>query len=101
MKEVDDEKSNKALRTGEKLQPYMVFVETDSKVTYFYIIINKFCYKVESALKALDICFKSFFVFNLHYTPQCDQIWYFMQLFIYEIITKFDKKLQSKCQYFN
>lgn len=91
MKEVDDEKSNKAFRTGERLQPYMIFVETDSKVTYFYVVINKFYYKVESALKALDICFKSFFVFNLHYTPQCDQIWYFMQTFIYEIITKFDK----------
>ncbi|KAF0685514.1 Uncharacterized protein FWK35_00033976, partial [Aphis craccivora] len=45
----------------------------------------------ESALKAIDICFKSFFVFNLHYTPQCEQIWYFIQTFIYEITTKFDK----------
>lgn len=91
LKEVDDEKCNKALRTGEKLQPYIVFVETDSQVTYFYIVINKFFYKVESALKAIDICFKSFFVFNLHYTPQCEQIWYFIQTFIYEITTKFDK----------
>lgn len=84
-------KNQTALRTGERLQPYMVFEETDSKVTNFYVIFNKVYYKVESALKAIDICFKSFFVFNLHYTPQCEQIWYFMQTFIYEIITKFDK----------
>ncbi|KAE9530469.1 hypothetical protein AGLY_010931 [Aphis glycines] len=29
LKEVDDAKSNKAYRIGQKLQPYMVFVETD------------------------------------------------------------------------
>jgi len=91
LKEVDDEKRNKALRTGDKLQPYMIFVEVDSQVTYFYVIINKYFYKVESALKAIDICFKSFFTFHLNYTPQCKQIWYFIQTYFFEIVTKFDK----------
>lgn len=95
MKEVDNEKLNKSLRTGERLQPYMIFVETDSQVTSFYVIINKFYYRVESALKAIDICFKSFFVFNLKYPIQCEQIWYFIQKYFYEIITKFDKNVQS------
>lgn len=90
LKEVDDEKSNKALRTGDKLQPYMIFVE-DSQVTHFYVIINKHYYKVESALKSIDICFKSFFIFHLNYTPQCEQIWYFIQTYFFEIVTKFDK----------
>lgn len=72
LKEVDDEKSKKASKTGETLQPYMIFVETDDQVTSFYVIINKYFYKVESALKAIDICFKSFFVFNLNYPSQCE-----------------------------
>lgn len=88
---MDNEKSNKALRTGERLQPYMIFVETDSEVTYFYDIINKFFYKVESALKAIDICFKSFFVFNIQYPTQCEQIWFFIQTYFFNIVTKFDK----------
>jgi len=33
-----DEKENKALRTGERLQLHNVFIETDSQVTYFCII---------------------------------------------------------------
>lgn len=78
LKEVDDEKSNKALRTGERLQSYMVFVEVNGKVNLFYIIINKHFYKVESPLKANDIYFKSFFVFNLNYPSQCQQIWQFI-----------------------
>jgi len=73
----------------------MVFVETDSRMTYFYVVINKFYYKVESALKAIDICFKSFFVFNLNYPIQCEQIWYFIQTFFFNIVTKFDKKFQN------
>lgn len=91
MKEVDDEKCNKVLRTGDKLQLYMIFVEVDSQLTYFYVIINKYLYKVESALKAIDIFFKSFFIFHLNYTPQCEQIWYFIQKYFYEIVTKIDK----------
>lgn len=95
LKEIDDEKSKKALRTGERLQPYMIFVNTDGEVTYFYVIINKHFYKVESALKAIDICFKSFFVFNLNYPSQCQQIWEFIQKCLYEINTKFDKNFQN------
>jgi len=91
LKEVDDEISIKALRSGDKLQPCMIFVEVDSQMTYFYVIITKYYYKVESALKVIDICFKLFLIFHLNYTQQCKQIWYFIQTYFFEIVTKFDK----------
>ncbi|CAI6375699.1 unnamed protein product [Macrosiphum euphorbiae] len=96
LKEVDDAKSNRAYGIGQKLQPYMIFVETgDGQVISFYVVINKYFYKVESALKAVDICFKSFFSFHLNYTPECEQIWNFIQKYMYNIETKYDKNFQS------
>lgn len=74
----------------------MVFVETDDgQVISFYVVINKNFYKVKSALKAVDICFKSFFSFHLNYTPECEEIWYFIQKYMYDIVTKYDKNFQS------
>jgi len=77
------------------LQPYIVFVETDGQVTSFYVVINKYFYKVESALKAIDVCFKSFFAFHLNYTPECEQVWCFIQKYMYDIKTKYDKSFQA------
>lgn len=80
---------------GLQLQPYMIFVETgDGQVVSFYVVINKFFYKVESALKAVDICFKSFFAFHLNYTKESEQIWFFIQKYMYNIETKYDNNLQ-------
>lgn len=95
LKEVEEEKLKKSLRTGERLQPYMIFIESNGQVTSFYVIINNHFYKVESPLKAIDICFKSFFVFNLNYPTQCQQVWQFIQNFMYGIITKYDKNFQN------
>lgn len=74
----------------------MIFVENgDGQVISFYVVINKYFYHVESALKAVDICFKSFFSLHLNYTPECEQIWYFIQKYMYNIETKHDKNFQS------
>lgn len=91
---MDDEKTNKAHTAGETVQPYMIFVETDGQVTSFYVIINKYFYKVESALKTVDTYFKSFFAFHLNYPPECEQVWYFIQKYMYKIETEYDKSFQ-------
>lgn len=67
MKEINEEKADTALRTGTKIQPYIVFIEVDGQVLAHYVVINNYFYKVESSLKAVDICFKSFFAFDLNY----------------------------------
>jgi hypothetical protein len=64
----------------------MIFVETDGQVIPFLVIINKYFYKVESALKAVVICFTSFFVFHFKYTSENVQIWYFIQKYMYNIV---------------
>ncbi|XP_016663981.2 uncharacterized protein LOC107885069, partial [Acyrthosiphon pisum] len=49
----------------------------------------------ETPLKAVDICFKSFFALNLSYPTECDHVWEFVQKFFYDINTNHDKQYQS------
>ena len=43
---------------------------TLSEIDSFYVCIDKVLYKALSALKALEICFKSFHVLNAIYPPE-------------------------------
>lgn len=56
-----------------------------------FVIINDTKYKLETPLKAVDICFKSFFTLNYKYPLEGEQIWTFIQKYFYEIDTNSDK----------
>lgn len=64
------------------------------EVSSFYVVIDHNFFKLESALKAVDICFKSFFSLHLNYPTESEQIWQFVQQFFFKINTKFDKNYQ-------
>lgn len=68
--------------------------DSSLEATSFYVVINHNLVKLESALKAIDICFKSFFSLHVNYPCECEQIWEFIQKFFYKINTKFDKNYQ-------
>lgn len=57
-----------------------------------YVYINEINYKVENATKAIDICFKASQVLNAKYSEESLLPWTFIQQFIYEITTKYDKR---------
>jgi len=44
-----------------------------------------------SAIKAFDICFKIFHVFNVDYPIESSDVWLFIQFFFFKITTKYDK----------
>jgi len=69
----------KALTCGSTVQPYVVVVgDIDGQdSTYYYTIINNTQYRLETAVKAIDLCFKLYHVLNLEYPPKAEQIWYF------------------------
>lgn len=48
-------------------------------------------YKMFSILKAFDICFKIFHVFNVEHPNESIDVWLFLQSFFYNINTKYDK----------
>lgn len=65
------------------------------KIQKVYIYIDSFKYEFDSAIRAFDIFFKSFFVFNLQYPEQATSFWHFIQLYFFNIKTRLDKKNTS------
>jgi len=48
------------------IQPFLIIVRSIKDV-YVYVCINNELHKVQGLLQSLDICFKTFHVFNLKY----------------------------------
>ena len=60
------------------------------------MIVEGQAMRVESMLKAVDVCFKLMYILDLHYPQQCATTWEFIQKVIYEIKeVKNDKKKDS------
>lgn len=73
------------------LQPFIMLVGS-SFIDFndIYIVVDETKYKLTSVLKALDICFKIFQVFNLEYPKQSAKVWIFIQKYLYNVHTKYD-----------
>lgn len=69
-------------------QPLVVFIEEISEA---YLCIDNVKYKVSTALKAIDTCFKSIIALNAEYPKECDPVWIFIQNYIYEIKSTYDR----------
>ncbi|KYN18891.1 hypothetical protein ALC57_08797 [Trachymyrmex cornetzi] len=76
------------------VQPYIIVIgPTLTELHAFYVCLNKALYQVSTVLEAVDICFKVFHVFDLHYPPESEHIWYTIQNCLYKFSTKYDKQI--------
>lgn len=50
-----------------------------------FAVIAGHAVEAHSLLGAVDLCFKSFFVFDVHYTKQCLPTWEFLQHAVYRL----------------
>lgn len=48
-------------------------------------------YQLESALKAVDLCFKAFHGLHANYPPEAEQVWFLLQKVVYQFTTPWDK----------
>lgn len=64
--------------------------------THYYTIINDIQYQLETAIKAVDVCFKLYHVLNLEYPPEAEQVWYFLECYFFEISEIFVQKGSKK-----
>ncbi|KAL4136250.1 hypothetical protein QTP88_007801 [Uroleucon formosanum] len=87
LKNVHAQKIEKAVQYSTTLQPYIIIVDN----TDIYAVINIIYYKLETPLKALDICYKSYFALSLHYPQESEQIWLFIQNYFFDTTLKSDK----------
>lgn len=89
---------------GSTVQPYVVIVGdvNGQDPLYYYTIINDIQYQLETAVKAIDLCFKLYHVLNLEYPPEAEQIWYFFEQYFFELLNPPKKKkflsVQSLCK---
>ncbi|KAL5236828.1 hypothetical protein ACI65C_004238 [Semiaphis heraclei] len=96
------QKIDKSIQFGTTLQPYVIIVghcvdayQEDHTPIESYTVINNTYYKLETPLKALDVCFKSYYSLNLQYPIEVQHIWTFVQQYFYEIHDKNDKNFPS------
>jgi len=93
LKTVLSNKVDKAFSLGLTVQPFVVYVGDDCSFSEkssntpfsFYTIVNETHFKVETILKAYDVCFKSFHTLNLKHPFEAEQVWRFMQVYFYKI----------------
>ncbi|XP_046403289.1 uncharacterized protein LOC124168928 [Ischnura elegans] len=58
-----------------------------------YVVINNCFYNFDSAITALDFCFKAFHVLQAKYPPESKLAWNFIQMYVYKLKTDCDGNL--------
>ena len=66
-------------------QPYVLVLYRESKVkpSQVFVILERKAVPQPSLLKAVDLCYKSYYVFDLDYQPSCNVVWQFLQSMVY------------------
>ncbi|CAH0549766.1 unnamed protein product [Brassicogethes aeneus] len=68
-----EERRRRLNKIGGTIQPFMLLIEDINKKVSSYVIINDTKYYIESSVKALDVCFKSFFSLDAKYPVESEQ----------------------------
>lgn len=96
MERVKRGKRENAAKLKKTFQPYIIVVGSQfTAVETIYIIIDDVMYNMENILKAVDILYKVFQVLNVKYPTGCEQVWLFIQKYVYGRTTKWDKNDKS------
>lgn len=77
------------------IQPFLIIVGFIEDVQDVYVCIDNKLYTVQGLLHGLDICFKTFHVFNLEYPLASEHLWILIQKGIYNINLPYDAHITS------
>lgn len=67
------------------IQPLILVLSKNDGCEEYFVYLDGYKLKFKKLLRAVDICLKIFFVFNLQYPAACEQFWNFIQYFFYSI----------------
>lgn len=83
--EVHDHIRNLAAKPG-YVQPCILAVGNKDLTSFssFMVYLEGICFQFPNFLRAVDICFKCFHLFNLEYPPACIQFWQFIETYFYQ-----------------
>ncbi|XP_046805208.1 uncharacterized protein LOC124419499 [Lucilia cuprina] len=72
---------------GRKIQPKLLVIGDTLKVKQIFVYFDNLRYPFVSTLKAFDVLFKIFFVFNLEYPSESEIFYHFIQSLFYDLPT--------------
>ncbi len=61
--------------------PFVLLLADGMLCSQAFAVISGKAIETETALAAVDTCFKSFYVFDLHYPNECTPTWSFFNTF--------------------
>nr|XP_046264876.1 uncharacterized protein LOC124069624 [Scatophagus argus] len=78
------------LRDVESSRPYpfVLVLGDEGTVSQAFVILVGNALEESSVLHAVDVCFKSFYVFDVNFPRPCSSIWEFLQSAIFQLGTK-------------
>jgi len=59
------------------------FVVVNGEALELFVVVNGEALEQVTLLKAVDLCFKAFYCFDIHYPKQCAPVWEFLQQVVY------------------
>ncbi|XP_075157745.1 uncharacterized protein LOC142231009 [Haematobia irritans] len=75
------------IKRGEPIQPFIVAEENKDnfKINKFYVYLDGYFLPCTIFCRAMDLCFKSFHLFNAQYPQACLPFWTFIEKYLYNI----------------
>lgn len=83
------------------LNPLIIVGTTNNIPVCYYLSLFDIAYHFESFTTCFDAIFKSYFVFNIPFPPEVNNIYIFIQHYVYMIYTTKDKLVNKVLKYIN
>ncbi|XP_071809672.1 uncharacterized protein [Asterias amurensis] len=76
----------KDINRDTRSQPYMLILGGSALAPQqVFVIFERHAFQQSSLVKALDVCFKTHFVFDLSYQEKCSGVWEFIESVVFEL----------------
>jgi len=74
-----------------KIQPCLLIVGEINNPKQIMVYFDGIKYIINTIVKAIEICFNIFYVFNIEYPLESSNFWLFIQTYYFKIKTIYDK----------
>lgn len=83
---------------GHPIQPFILVIGSIFYQREILVYFDSILYKLHSILRAVEVCYKLFHLFNLQYPIESDIVWLFIQKYLFCFSSKYDKPYHKLSQ---
>lgn len=91
----------KLKKQGVPIQPFILVTGTIFNPNEILVYFDSVIYKLHSILRAIEVCFKIFQLFNLEYPKESSIVWLFIQKYFFGYSSKYDTPYPKLTQILN